>query len=145
MQEPRDGDFVAYIESLQRESAARLAQQGAHIAGAAKPVPSAGEFPQPKAEAAPGPTPKQAAGPFARRDADAKTVKALVAGVVGLVFLLTWLGNSSPFAFILGAALLAYAIPRLLAAFRTGVVRSSRSAVDHVFDRSGPDRREDRR
>lgn len=136
MQEPRNGDFVAYLEALQRESAARLAQQGAQVAAPAKPAPSAGEFLQQMPGAAPGPAQERAGGTFVRRDADAKTMKAFVAGLVGLVFLLTWLGNGGVFAFMLGAVLLAYAIPRLLAAFRAGARPSSRSAVDRVFDRS---------
>ena len=42
MQEPQDGDFVAYIEALQRESAARLAKNHINVnLAAAAPAGSA--------------------------------------------------------------------------------------------------------
>lgn len=143
MLEPRDGDFVAYIEALQRESAARLAQQRVHIVGESTPREAAGHFFEAKGKAAPPVSIEQAVQRFVRRDADAKTVKAIVAGVVGAVFLLTWLGNGSPFAFVLAAVLFVYAIPRLLAAFRRGAqTPSNRAAVDQVFGRAAPPTRE---
>lgn len=139
MQEPRDGDFVAYIEALQRESAARLAQQRVHVVDDATPREAAGHFFEAKGKALQPVSIEQAVQRFVRRDADAKTVKAVVAGVIGAVFLLTWLGNGSPFAFVLAVALLVYAVPRLLAAFRAGAKPpSNRAAVDHVFGRSAP-------
>jgi hypothetical protein len=140
MQEPRDGDFVAYIEALQRESAARLAQARVHVDDAAPTGQASGHFfEKDKAARAASPAAlQQTVERIVRGDTDAKTVKALVAGVVGAVFLLTWLADGGPFAFILAVALLAYAVPRLLAAFRAGVrPPSNRAAVDQVFGRSG--------
>jgi hypothetical protein len=139
MQEPRDGDFVAYIEALQRESAARLAQQRVHVVQESASREAAGHFFEAKGKTVQPASIEQAVQRFVRRDADAKTVKAVVAGVVGAVFLLTWLGNGSPFAFVLGAALLVYALPRLLAALRGGANKpSNRAAVDAVFGRPNP-------
>jgi hypothetical protein len=143
MQEPRDGDFVAYIEALQRESAARLAQQRVHAVEEPAPREAAGHFFESKGKAVQPVSIERAVQRFVRRDADAKTIKAIVAGVVGAVFLLTWLGNGSPFAFVLAAALFVYALPRLLAAFRGGAKHpSNRAAVDHVFGRSAPPTKE---
>ena len=39
--------------------------------------------------------------------------------VIGVALLLTWLGSGGPFPGVIGIALLVYALPRLLAAFRT--------------------------
>jgi hypothetical protein len=73
-----------------------------------------------------------------RHDTGGKVLKALVAGVVGAVFLLAWLGDGGPFSLIVAIALLAYAVPRLLGAFRTRAEQpSNKSAIDQVFGHSG--------
>jgi hypothetical protein len=127
MLEPKDGDFVAYIDALQRESAARLAQH--HGLVVATPHDA-------KAEAVrPVTTIDRAFG----KDGQAARVKAVVAAVAGGVFLLNWLGNGGAFSFILAVALLVYAVPRLLAAFRgPPAAVSNKAIVDNVFGRSMP-------
>lgn len=141
MQEPRDGDFVAYIEALQRESAARLAQQHVAVIETNADSKRTGQFFEEKPKPPVVPGLQHAVERFVRRDPDAKVVTALVAGVVGAVFLLTWLGDGGPFAFIVGVALLAYAVPRLLRAFRAlSAQPSNKSAIDQVFGRSGTEK-----
>jgi hypothetical protein len=147
MQEPRDGDFVAYIEALQRESAERLAQHHINVnLAAAAPTgasKSASHFFESAAQAkpAPGAVVDEAVKRVLRPDVDAGLVKALVAGVFGLVFLLAWFGRGGALSFLIGVILLVYAVPRLLAAFRVLAVRTSnKAAVDQVFGRSGTKR-----
>jgi hypothetical protein len=139
MLEPKGGDFVAYIDALQRESAARLALQHVNVVDVAFPTKKAqgstfGDGTGPASAPAAGPIP----GRLVRRDRDATIVKSVVAGVVGAVFLLTWLGNGGLFPLIIGLALLAYALPRLLAAL-SGQRRQSvnRALIDQAFGRSG--------
>jgi len=61
-----------------------------------------------------------------------------VAGVVGSMFLLTWLGDGGPFSLVAAVALLAYAVPRLVGAFRaTAEPPPNKSAVEEVFGRKG--------
>jgi hypothetical protein len=139
MLEPKDGDFVAYIDALQRESAERLALQHVNVVDVA--------FPTKKAQGStfgdgsgPASTPAAVSNPgrSVRRDRDAKIVKAVVAGVVGAMFLLTWLGDGGLFPFIVGIALLGYALPRLLTALRAqGQQTSNKALIDQAFGRSG--------
>ena len=137
MQEPRDGDFVAYIDALQRESAARLAQQHVNVVDMAFPTKGRGTTFEQKPAPAAAPDAAPGTGGFVRRDRDAKLVKALVAGVIGAAFLLAWLGSGGSFSFIVGVALLAYALPRLLAAFRTQVQPpASKAMIERVLSRS---------
>jgi hypothetical protein len=139
MLEPKGGDFVAYIDALQRESAARLALQHVNVVDVAFPTKKAqgstfGEKAEPAAPPDAGPV---AARPL-RRDRDAKVVQAVVAGVIGAALLLTWLGDGGLFSLIAGIALLAYALPRLLAAIRAhGQQLTNKALVDHAFGRSG--------
>ena len=138
MQEPRDGDFVAYIDALQRESAARLAQQHVNVVDVAFPTKGRGTAFEEKPAPAATPDAVPGTGGFVRRDRDAKLAKTLVAGVIGAAFLLTWLGSGGPFSFIVGVALLAYALPRLLAAFRAQVQQpANKTMIERVFGRSG--------
>jgi len=140
MLEPKGGDFVAYIDALQRESAARLALQHVNVVDVAFPTKKAqgstfGDGTGPASAPAAGSTP----GRFVLRDRDATVVKAIVAGVVGTVFLLTWLGNGGLFPLVVGIALLAYALPRLLAALRAarGQQSTNKALIDQAFGRSG--------
>ena len=138
MQEPRDGDFVAYIEALQRESAARLAQQHVTVIETNADSKRTGQFFEEKPKSPVVPALQQAVERFVRRPPDAKVVKAMVAGVVGAAFFLAWLGSGGPFSFIIGIALLAYAVPRLLGAVRAlSAQPSNKAAIDQVFGRSG--------
>jgi hypothetical protein len=138
MQEPRDGDFVAYIEALQRESAARLAQHHVMVIDPTAVGRAAGYLFEEKPKAPAAPVLDQAVERFVRREADATLVKALAAGVAGAVFLLTWLGKGGPLSFIAAVALLAYAIPRLVGAFRGLAPRTAdKVAIEQVFGRSG--------
>lgn len=138
MLEPRDGDFVAYIEALQRESAARLAQQHVGVTETTAASKSTGQFFEEKPKPAVVPNLQQTVERFVRHDTDGKVLKALVAGVIGTVSLLAWLGDGGLFSLIVAVALLAYAVPRLLRAFR-GLTRqpSNKSAIDQVFGHSG--------
>ena len=69
---------------------------------------------------------------------DRTVIRAPVAGVVGAMFLLTWLGDGGLFPFIVGIALLGYALPRLLAALRAQGQRATNKAlIDQAFGRSG--------
>jgi hypothetical protein len=135
MQEPKDGDFVAYIETLQRESAARLAQQHivVDLAFGTKGDTTAFED---KAASAGAPATGQPAG-FIRRDRDSKLVKAIVSGVVGVALLLAWLTRGGVFPLVVGVALLAYALPRLIRALRETPTVGNKAMVDVVFGRSG--------
>jgi hypothetical protein len=137
MQEPRDGDFVAYIDALQRESAARLAQQHVGVIETTAASKTTGQFFEEKAKPAAAPGLQLSVERFVR-DPDARIVKAVVAGVVGALFLLAWLGDGGPFSFIAAIALLAYAVPRLLRAFRGLTAQpANRTAIEEVFGRSG--------
>ena len=136
MQEPRDGDFVAYIDALQRESAARLAQQHVGVTETTAASKTTGQFFEEKTKPAP-PNLQQSVERFVR-DPDAGIVKAIVAGVAGAVFLLAWLGDGGPFSFIVAVVLLGYAVPRLLRAFHALTTQpANRTAVEQVFGRSG--------
>lgn len=139
MLEPKDGDFVAYIDALQRESAARLALQHVNVVDVAFPTKKAqGDTFGDGTAPASSPPAGSVAGRFVRRDRDARVVKAIVAGVVGAVLLLTWLGDGGLVPFFVGIALLGYALPRLLAAFRAaGTGPSNRALIDQAFGRSG--------
>lgn len=137
MQEPRDGDFVAYIDALQRESAARLAQQHVGVTETTAASKTTGQFFEEKAKPAAAPKLQASVERFVR-DPDAGIVKAVVAGVAGAVFLLAWLGDGGPFSFIVAVVLLAYAVPRLLRAFRALTAQpANRTTVEQVFGRSG--------
>lgn len=138
MQEPRDGDFVAYIDALQRESAARLARQQVGVTETTAASKLTGQFFEEKPKPAVMPNLQKTMERFVRHDTDGKVLKALVAGVIGAVSLLAWLGDGGPFSLIVAIALLAYAVPRLLGAFRTRAEQpSNKSAIDQVFGHSG--------
>ena len=135
MHEPKDGDFVAYIEALQRESAARLGHQ--HIATHA---PSAKDqfFPDHKTPDMRKIDVEAAVAHVLSAGGDRELVKAMVAGVFGLAALLVWMGRGGALSFLIAVALLAYAIPRLIAAFRVITQSgSNRTAIDQVFGKSG--------
>ena len=140
MQEPKDGDFVAYIEALQRESAARLAQQhvAVHEDGSPKYVAA---FPDGKAASAPVRI-EQSIERVIRADSDGQLVKGLVASIAGAILLLNWLGNGGPLFLVGGIVLIGYGAPRLFRAFRTlSAANTSRERIEQVFGRSGTEPR----
>ncbi len=137
MQEPKDGDFVAYIEALQRESAVRLAQQ--HVVvhepdGAARYASVV--FQDNKPVSSPTRGERSIEGAL-RADTSGRLAKALVATVAGALFLLHWLGKGGPLSFIAGVALLAYGAPRLAHGFRAlNAPATSKARIEQVFGRS---------
>jgi len=119
-QEPRDGDFVAYIDALQRESAARIHAKAQ----------------QPMVETMPGgqgpATPRATGGPtvaepvlnrqqaeellrrLARSGRSPQAASAAAALAIGLVLLLFWfVTNSGAVPLLLGIGLIAWAVSRL--------------------------------
>lgn len=139
MNEPKDGDFVAYIEALQRESAARLGHQ--HLATQANPAqpsgkdqlfPDRGSVEQRKSDV------EAAVERVLSAGGDRELVKAMVAAVFGLAALMVWMGRGGALSFLIAVGLLVYAVPRLITAFRA-IVRppSNRTTVDQVFGKSG--------
>jgi hypothetical protein len=133
--EPRDGDFVAYLEALQRESAARLARPAAAAETAATAKAGDPFFERAPKDVQRNPI-EQAVDRIVRGEADAALVKSLVAAVVGLVFLLAWLGNGGLLSLLIAAALFAYAVPRLVRTLRVLTrATDNRNAIEEVFGR----------
>lgn len=133
MKEPTDGDFVAYLEELQRESAARLIkQQGAAPADAARePVFSEGNKRAPELPA------RALIDRFLRNDGDALLVRPLAASLVGITALLVWLASGGWFWFVIALVALLYGLPRVVRALRAfGGRPSNRAAIDQVFGKS---------
>jgi hypothetical protein len=133
MKEPTDGDFVAYLEELQRESAERLAKQQ----GAA-PVNTAGEPMFPGGDKrAQRVSARTLVDRFLRNDGDAMLVRPLAASVAGTVALLVWLGRGGLFWFVIALIALLYGLPRVIRALRAFDGRpSNRTAVNQVFGKS---------
>jgi hypothetical protein len=133
MNEPKDGDFVAYLEALQRESAARLGQHpSAHAPLADATDDSFGRSAKPDQRA----DLEAIVQRFLRHDGDALLVRPLVAAVVGIVTMLVWLGNGGLFWLLVGLGALIYGIPRLSRALRAfNAPRSNRAAIDQVFSK----------
>ena len=152
MQEPQDGDFVAYIEALQRESAARLAKNHINVnlaaaapagsAAAARPVSAkaSGHFFEDKTATKPAALSDldQTIERLFRGQPAAALVKAAIAAFVGALAMLVWLARGGTLPFLVGIALLAYSVPRLLARFRAAAsAPANHDAVQHVFGKSG--------
>jgi hypothetical protein len=139
--EPRDGDFVAYVEALQRESAARLARPGAAAPETAATAKTGDHFFERRPQVATRNPLEQAVDRIVRGEADAALVKSLVAAVAGLVFLLAWLGNGGLLSLLIAAALFAYALPRLVRTLRALTrATDNRNAIEDVFGRAPNDR-----
>ncbi len=141
-QEPKDGDFVAYVEALQRESAARLAQQHVTVLSAPPSDAKSGHFFDDKKKATErAPNLERVVDHFLRADRDQAAIKALVAAVIGAVVFLLWLARGGALSFLIAVALFAYALPRLLQAFRSiAASPSNKVLVDQVFGKSGTGR-----
>jgi hypothetical protein len=140
MNEPKDGDFVAYLEALQRESAARLGQQ--HISTQAAPAqPAAKDHLFESRKLDPRHEAQAVLERFLRRDGDALLVKPLVAAVVGITALLVWLERGGMFWLLVALVTLWYGIPRLVRAFRAfDLPKPNRAAIDQVFGKPGDKR-----
>jgi hypothetical protein len=131
-QEPPDGDFVAYLEAIERRQLEALRVQhmlpspGATMAGSAE-EPDA-EHPARSRAEADAPRGRQQS----KTSGTAASTAGLPAGIVvaliaGTVLLLSGLfGEGGPFLFMIGVALLVYAVRRLLR-FRRGVPDRARA------------------
>jgi hypothetical protein len=145
MQEPKDGDFVAYIEALQRESAARLEQQHV-VVHEADGSPKYGSAFSQQGKATTPVRLEQSIERVLRADSQGQLVRALVATVVGAMLLLSGLGNGGLLFLVAGIALLAYGAPRLFRTFRAlGTPEANRARIEQVFGRSGTQGRETKR
>ena len=135
-QEPPDGDFVAYLEAIERRQLAALRFQ--HM------LPAPGEMAQPDAPDASEtdrPAASQAEADALRKRqtgspgaaAAALPTGIVVALIIGAVLVFGGLfGDGGPFLFIIGVALLIHAIRRLLR-FRRGVPdRGRQQALQRV-------------
>lgn len=135
MNEPKDGDFVAYVEALQRQSAARLGHQHIAAPGAVQPPAKDHVFgerkpPDPRAEA------RAALERFLRSDGEAMLVRPLVAAVIGITALLVWLGHGGLFWLLVALVSLWYGIPRVVRALRAfNLPKATRSAIEQVYGR----------
>ena len=161
-QEPRDGDFVAYIEQLQRESAARIRAQSqvpmVELPAGAPPrsgTPRAALPPLSGAgsadhltrrgsmsgdESTPVLDRRQAEELLARLSrsgASAQTASASAALAIGAVLLLTWfVFDTGALHFLVGLGLTLWAVSRLRRAARqrTGTAGPrGRDQVAHIF------------
>ncbi|MEG0820283.1 MAG: hypothetical protein RR101_08270 [Burkholderiaceae bacterium] len=115
-QEPPNGDFVAYIERLQRESLARHASGQPHPANAPQSLTSAADEPS-----SPGGAPvlsaeqareliaKLGSGDF--QFAQVIPFAAIALGVLSLVT--TLISNQGPFGFFIGVGLIIWGARRL--------------------------------
>jgi hypothetical protein len=142
MDEPKDGDFVAYIERLQQESQARLLQgglianpsPGPHAGGSGHLFESGGE-PRPVSRS-------EAEALLARLATSASFGRVLSAALPvatgALVLLYAIVAANSVFPFIIGVALLAYGVPRLRRTFSATPKPErdqARALVTEVFKR----------
>jgi hypothetical protein len=108
-QEPRDGDFVAYLEQLQRESAARLAAGHAPMAG---PVEAAAHAPG--AASAPALTRQQAEALRARlAGGNREIVPAMLLAIGLVVFLGGFLVDGGFASLVVGLGLIIWSLNRL--------------------------------
>lgn len=117
-QEPRDGDFVAYLDALQRESAARL-----HVRPASMDVAAHRDGPVP---AGPGGSHEHSQPVLTRQQAEAlmaglsnplrsTSIKRAAIGLAaGLLLLAFWfVADAGAVPFLAGIALLAWSVSRL--------------------------------
>jgi hypothetical protein len=131
-QEPPDGDFVAYLEAIERRQLAALRLQhtlpspGATMAGGVQ-EPNAEQPALSRAEAEA--QRRRLQQPTTSRSAAHAALPAaiVVALIVGAVLLFSGLfSDGGPFLFVIGVALLVYGVRRLLQ-FRRGVPDRARS------------------
>jgi hypothetical protein len=160
-QEPRDGDFVAYIELLQRESAARIhAQSQVPMVELPANAPPRTGTPRP---AQPSPSSVAASqttrrgsmsgdestpvldrrqaeemlARLARSGATSQNASAVVALGIGVVLLLTWfVFDTGALPFLIGIGLTLWAVSRLRRAARQPAGTAGprgRDQVSHIF------------
>jgi hypothetical protein len=139
--EPKDGDFIAYIERLQEESAARLqlhiTLDSHDTSSGPAPVPLPGST---SASAKFAPSAMVAEEIQKRLRAPASSLRFIVSGfavaVGGFLVLLGFLFNSGALSILIGIGLLIWALPRLRAALgQPGKSKQavSREIVEHWF------------
>lgn len=120
--EPPDGDFVAYIEGLQRAALARHA--ASHARPAALPLAAERPNPPPRAGAATGAESRPALGPEEARELLTKLkaasslrpgeVAGMIAIALGVMLILATVGGGGgPFGFFIGIALIVWGAKRL--------------------------------
>jgi hypothetical protein len=148
-QEPPDGDFVAYIAALEKESAARMHAKSdvpmVDLAGEGRPRGGNRSVSESSATKAPA-TGMTSAPVIDRRQAEALvarlahgspgTTGAVVGLIVGIFLLLAWLASDSGgLPFLLGLGLVLWAITRLrrLRSERRDAPESRRALVAKVF------------
>lgn len=161
-QEPRDGDFVAYIEQLQRESAARIrAQSQVPMVELPANAPPRVGAPHPAHPPLPGPVPagqatrrgsmsgdqtapvldrrqaEEMLERLARTGASSQNASAGVALAIGVVLLLTWFAfDTGALPFLIGIGLTLWAVSRLRRAARQPAGTAGprgRDQVSHIF------------
>jgi len=141
--EPRNGDFVAYLEQLQRESAARLlAQTKSPLVQL--PAGTARHDHPAAAPAEPAAMPRLQVDELLARLASQRASTARVGPTLGVVFgaalLLYWIAaGSTPLTLLIGIGLVVWSIRRLRQA---GIERAaasrakSEAIVSHVFGKA---------
>lgn len=111
-QEPPGGDFVAYIDELQRQSAARVRAQSGSTVDTHTPhqfEPLAAETQT--TSAPPVLTRQQAEEMLARRGASAGSRSGQVAVVIGIALLILWFATrAGAVAFLIGLGLLVWGL-----------------------------------
>lgn len=154
-QEPRDGDFVAYIEALQRESEARLHRPQPALGAPAHRGGHMTESPGPGRPASPGiDTQSDAAARvlsrlqadellarLARTGASSQARGAGIALAVGVVLLLFWfIADGGAIPFLVGLALTLGSISRLRRLGQPGpdAGRHTRGQIAGLFGQRPP-------
>lgn len=136
--EPRNGDFVAYLEQLQRESAARLLVQAKSQMTQLPAGPARPDHASPGA--ATTAMPRLAADELLSRLASPRASAALIGPalgvVIGAVLLLHWLTTGSTLlTLLIGIGLVIWAVRRLRRAAieRAAPRATSQTLVSQVF------------
>lgn len=138
--EPPNGDFVAYLEDLERRQVAAMNQP--HAIAHAAPQPGAAAAPAaepPRRDAAHAPVERLRA----RRAASPLSVASVLMTVVGAAALANALfGDGGILALAIGVALLWRPVRRLIDALRATAASSARprDAIDAAFGKNKSDR-----
>lgn len=116
-QEPPNGDFVAYIERLQRESLARHTSGQPHPANATPTLSGGSPAPVAQASTAPTLSAEQARELIAKLGGGQfkleQVFPMLSIGIGTLILIATVAGNEGPFNFFLGVGLIIWGAKRL--------------------------------
>jgi hypothetical protein len=152
-QEPRDGDFVAYIEALQRESEARLHRPQPPLGAPVHPGGHVTGSPEPGRPASPGiGTRSDIAAPvlsrlqadellarLARTGGSSQARGTGIALAVGVVLLLFWfIADGGAIAFLTGLGLTLWSVSRLRRLGRPSpdAAKHTREQIAGLFGRS---------